>query len=229
MEPQGWDAEDRAYFVLDDDRLYRQTDAPLPPTPVKAKSRGQPKPKHAKATRSNKRRKITRTVVDTDDERDEVAVAHEPDHKPEPVDDGFGGKKWECIAITLEDYQEVLEDFRRSRHPSERHLHKVLSTKVLPVIEQKAETQARKAAKKQRELENFEKLATAKRSSRLADKHEKQKQDEEAATAERKRQADLTMARREQERQQKMEAVSAIRAESSGSYRLICYRLANPG
>ncbi|KAI9686032.1 MAG: hypothetical protein M1822_004015 [Bathelium mastoideum] len=212
MEPQGWDAEDRAYFVLDDDRLYRQTEAPLPPTPTKAKSKSKSKPKHTKATRSNKRRKISRTVIDTEDEDESIAAAEPaPEPEPEPVDDGFGGRKWECIAITLEDYQEVLEDFRRSRHPAERQLHKILSTKVLPVIEQKAEAQTRKAAKKQRELENLQKMATAKRSSRLADKQEKQKQDEEAAAAEHKRQSDLAMARKEQEKQQKMEAARESR------------------
>ncbi|KAL9094303.1 MAG: hypothetical protein Q9165_003443 [Trypethelium subeluteriae] len=211
MEPQGWDAEDRAYFVLDDDRLYRQTEAPLPPTPAKGKSKGKSKPKHTKATRSNKRRKISRRVVDTEDEDDEMVPAPEPEPEPEPEEDGFGGRRWECIAITLQDYQEFLEDFRRSRHPAERHLHKVLSTKVLPIIEQRAEAQARKAAKKQRDLENLQKMATAKRSSRLADKHEKQKQEDDAAAAERRHQADLAMARKEQERQQKMEAARESR------------------
>ena len=208
MEPQGWDAEDRAYFVLDDDRLYRQTDAPLPPTPVKAKPKGKNKPKHTKTTRSNKRRKVSHTVIDTEDEEDQATATLEAVSEPESIDDGFGGKKWECIAITLEDYQEFLDDIRRSRHPAERQLHKVLSTKVLPVIEQKAEAQARKAAKKQKELDNLQKLATAKRSSRLAGKHEKQRQEEEIAAARQKRQADLIMARKEQEKQQNMEAVS---------------------
>ena len=212
MEPQGWDGEDRAYFILDDDRLYRRTDAPLPPTPVKGKSKGKAKPKHTKATRSNKRRKISHRVIDTEDEEDESMITPQPEPEPEsaPVDDGFGGQKWECLAITLEDYQDVLEDFRRSRNPAERQLYKVLSTKVLPIIEQRAEAQARKAAKKQRDLENLQKMATAKRSSRLADKQEKHKQEEEAAAIDRKRRSDLAMARKEQEKQHKMEAVSDL-------------------
>ncbi|KAI9710919.1 MAG: hypothetical protein M1820_002354 [Bogoriella megaspora] len=213
IEPQGWDAEDRAYFVLDDDRLYRQTDAPLPAPPVKTKAKAKSKPKHSRSTRSNKRRKVSRTVVDTEDEEEEPTAApdHESEPQPDPEDDDFGGKKWECIAVTLEEYQSVLEDFRRSRDSNERRLYSVVSEMVLPVIERKAEEQARKVLRKQKELENLQKMATAKRSSRLADKHEKKQQEEEAAAAEQKRHADLAMARKEQERQQKMEAARESR------------------
>ncbi len=55
----------------------------------------------------------------------------------------------------------------------------------------------------------MEKLATAKRSSRIAGKAERQKEEAEAAEAERKRQSDLAMAKKEQERLNKLERVSA--------------------
>ena len=52
----------------------------------------------------------------------------------------------------------------------------------------------------------MQKLATAKRSSRIADKMEKQKAIQQAEEAERKHQADLDMAHREQDRQEKLDA-----------------------
>ena len=51
------------------------------------------------------------------------------------------------------------------------------------------------------------KLATAKRSSRIAGKVERQKHIEEAEEVERKRLADIKMAKLEQEKQRKLEEV----------------------
>jgi hypothetical protein len=58
-----------------------------------------------------------------------------------------------------------------------------------------------------KELENLHKLASAKRSSRLAGKAEKQKEKDALDEAERKKLADLEMAHKEQERQRKLEEV----------------------
>ncbi len=196
MEPLGWDAQDRSYFVLDDDRLYRKTEPPP------AKLQPKPSPKKSKTTKSNKRKRTS--TVKSESERDE----HEPhmDDDPQAEDDGFGGMKWECLAVTLEDYQSFMETIR-SRDPNEKAMYKRLKEEVLPVIEKKAEEQMRRAARKQRELENLEKLARAKRSSRIADKQERRREMEQSAEAERKRLTDLAMAKKEQEKQRKLEEV----------------------
>lgn len=206
MEPQGWDADDRAYFLLDDDRLYRRTDAPPPPEP---KPKAKPKAKKRTSTRSSKRRKLSTPLPESEAEEDGDVEEKNGDAKQENgvEDDGFGGMKWECIAITLEDYQNFLESIRKSRDPNEKALHKFITSDVLPIIEKRAEAQRQKALRKQRELETLQKMATAKRSSRLAGKAEQKKHEEEAAAAERKRQEELAMAHREQERQRKMEEV----------------------
>lgn len=143
-------------------------------------------------------------------------------------DDGFGGMKWECIAITLEDYNAFMEGIRRSRDPNEKTLYKRLTEDVLPIIEKRAEVQRQKVLRKQRELENLQKLATAKRSSRIADKMEKQKEIEAAAEAERKHQAELANARKVQERQRKMEDVSVNRNHCMLTGANPATRLANP-
>lgn len=118
--------------------------------------------------------------------------------------------KWECIAITLDDYQKFLETIRRSTDADEKVLRKRITDEILPVMEEQAEKQRQKALKRQREAENLQKLATAKRSSRLAGKKELEKQREEAKAAEKQELADLAMARKEQEKQRQMEEVRPI-------------------
>ncbi len=142
------------------------------------------------------------------DESGDEVEEDEASSKPPEEDNGLGGAKWELIAITLEEYNDFLESIRRSRDADEKTLSKRIRAEVLPVIEKAAEAQERRAARKQKEMENLQKLSTAKRSSRLAGKQEKQREEEEAAAAERKRKEDIAMARREVEKQQKMEQVS---------------------
>lgn len=197
MEPIGWDSDDRSLFVLDDNRLYRQTDPPPPPEPVKAKPK--PKSKKSKGSRSSKRQKVSTPEPDEAEDED-VSVEKQPEE-----DDGFGGSKWECVCVTLEDYQEYMASIRKSRDPNEKILFKRLQDDVIPVMEGLAEEQSRKQARKMRELDNMQKLAMAKRSSRISSRLEKQKEVEEAEHAERRRKAELNMAKAEQEKQKKLE------------------------
>jgi hypothetical protein len=199
MEPTGWDSQERSLFVLDDNRMYRMTDPPPPPEPTKAKPKA--KSRKSKGSRSSKRQKASTPEAEeaVDDEQ-----ATEEQQSLE-TDNGLGGKKWECICVTLEDYQEYMNSIRKSRDPNEKILYKRLQEDVMPVMEGLAEEQAKKQARKLKELENMQKLATAKRSSRISSRLEKQKEVEEAEAAERKRQEELTMAKAEQEKQKKME------------------------
>jgi len=139
------------------------------------------------------------------DEADDT-VAEVKQEEATNENDDYGGMTWECIAVTMEEYQAFLETISKSRDPNEKALRKAIMDTVMPILEKKAEAQRQKALRKQREWENMQKLATAKRSGRIAGRMEKQKQEEEAAAAEQKRLADLAMARKEQERQSKLEA-----------------------
>jgi hypothetical protein len=207
MEPTGWDSDDRVLFVLDDNRIYRRTDPPPPPEPQKAKAK--PKSKKSRGTRASKRQRVLTPEA-------EEAAAEEAVQDPEEVEeDGLGGMKWECVCVTLEDYQEYMSSIRKSRDPNEKTLYKRLEEDVLPVMQGLAEEQARKQARKMRELENMQKLAQAKRSSRISSRLEKQKEHDEVEAAERRRQEELAMAKAEQERQKKLEDVSAISILSS--------------
>ncbi|KAF2856307.1 hypothetical protein T440DRAFT_384429 [Plenodomus tracheiphilus IPT5] len=199
MEPTGWDSDERSLFVLDDNRMYRLTDPPPPPEPTKAKPKA--KARKSKGSRSSKRQKMATPEPEEAAEEEDTANSG----KPEEVDDGFGGKKWECVCVTLEDYQEYMASIRKSRDPNEKILLKRLQEDVIPVMEGLAEEQAKKQARKMRELENMQKLAMAKRSSRISSRLEKQKEIDEAEEAERRRKAELAAAKAEQERQKKLE------------------------
>jgi hypothetical protein len=200
IEPFGWDSEDRTYIVLDDNRVYRQTDAPPPPPPPAKKAMPKKNSKAYRAMQRAKRRKLSEGA-ESEHEEDE-----QEEHKEEVVeDDGLGGAKWECLAVTLDDLNRTIESFAKSRDPNEKTLRKRLSEELLPLLEKAEESRKKKQAQKERELLNMEKLAHAKRSSRIASKMEHQKQEEEARAAERKRQEELAMAKKEQEKWRKLE------------------------
>ena len=190
--------------MLDDDRLYRRTDPP-PPAPPAPKSKPKAKSKKDRAAaRASKRRKIEEYEEPADD-ADGENPAEDGETEPKEGDDGFGGRKWECIAITLVEYQSFLESIKKSRDPDEKELYRRITDEVLPVIEKAEESRLRKKQKQERELLNLQKLATAKRSSRLEAKQERERHEQEAAEAERKRKADLLAAKQDQEKQKKME------------------------
>ncbi|KAF1939553.1 hypothetical protein EJ02DRAFT_255119 [Clathrospora elynae] len=199
MEPTGWDAQERSIFVLDDNRMYRLTDPPPPPEPTKAKPKS--KSKKSKASRSSKRQKVSTPEPEEPIEDEQVPV----EQTAEEADDGLGGKKWECVCVTLEDYQEYLSSIRKSRDPNEKILYKRLQEDVVPVLESMAEEKAKKQARKMRELENMQKLAMAKRSSRISSRLEKQKEVDEVEAIERRRREELAMAKAEHNKQKKLE------------------------
>ncbi|KAL5120314.1 hypothetical protein ACEQ8H_001872 [Pleosporales sp. CAS-2024a] len=200
MEPTGWDSQDRLLFVLDDNRMYRRTDPPPPPEPQKYKAK--PKSNKSRGTRASKRQKLSTPEPEELLEDDTIM---NPEEQGEAEDDGFGGMKWECLCVTLEDYQEYMSSIRKSRDPNEKTLYKRLEEDVLPVMLNLAEEQAKKQARKMKELENMQKLAMAKRSSRISSRLEKQKEQEEIEAAEQRRQEELAMAKAEQEKQRKLE------------------------
>ena len=205
----GYDRDERLYFVLDDNRLYRRTDPPPPPPPapkLKANSK-----KGKAAARASKRRKTQNHEESTNNVDGENSTAESGVVISKEADDGFGGRKWECIAVTLDDYQDFLESIRKSRDPDEKILHQRITEDVLPVIEKAEESQLRRKQKQEREFMNMQKLATAKRSSRLEAKMERERQEQEAAEAERKRKADLLAAKQDQEKQKKMEGARESR------------------
>lgn len=223
MEPLGWDKEDRAYFVLDDNRLYRRTDEPIPPPEPKPKAKAKSKPKPTKGksrgTRASKRRRIEETSdeeVDEVKEEDAAEGAKDDEdtkmvngvhNEKEKEEEGYGftSKTWECIAVTLEEYNDFLATIFRTRDPNERQLRKTIEENVLPIIEERAERLRNQKLKELRDLEVQAQLATAKRSGRLAQKQEREKIEKEEREAEEKKRAELREAHAEEERLRRIE------------------------
>ncbi|KAK0628153.1 hypothetical protein B0T17DRAFT_631170 [Bombardia bombarda] len=198
IEPYGWDSKDRTYFVLDDNRIYRQTEAPPPPHKPKKNS------KKTRAThRSNKRRRVSTAVVSDTEDAGEEASADPPPAEPE--DDGLGGMKWECVAVTLDEVREFVSSIQKSRDSNERVLRDQIQEHLIPILEKQEESKKRKQLQREKEQLNLQKLAHAKRSSRIAGKAEQQKMDEQAREEERKRQEEKVARRKEEAQKAKLE------------------------
>lgn len=189
--------------MLDDNRLYRRTEPPPPPA-AKAKPKSNSR-KGKAAARGSKRRKTLEPGESANDADADTPAAEDGEAESKEEDSGLGGRRWECIAITLGEYQDYLASIQKSRDQDEKYLHKRITDDILPVIEKAEESQLRKKQKQERELMNIQKLATAKRSSRLEAKQEREREEREAAEAERKRKADLVAAKQDHEKQKKMD------------------------
>ncbi len=198
IEPYGWDRHDRTYFVLDDNRLYRLTEAPAPPPKPKKNTK-----KARAAQRASKRRRASSGVAsDADDASGEASDAESP---AAPEDDGLGTMRWECIAVTLNEVREFLATIQKSKDANEKTLRDQVQDHLLPILEKQEESRQRKQLQREKELLNLEKLAHAKRSSRIAGRVEQQQIEERTREEERKRREDEAARRKEEQRRVKTE------------------------
>ncbi|GAB1311216.1 Zinc finger PHD-type domain-containing protein [Madurella fahalii] len=206
IEPYGWDRQDRSYFVLDDNRLYRLTDAPAPPPKPKKNTK-----KARAALRAIKRRRVSSGAAsDEDDAGDEASEAGTP---AELEDDGLGGMKWECLAVTLDEVREFLSTIQKSKDANEKVLCSQIQEHLVPILEKQEESRKRKQLQREKELLSLEKMAHAKRSSRIASKMEHQKMEERAREEEQKR--------REEEAARRKEDLQRIKMERERDHRLM--------
>ncbi|KAK0633364.1 hypothetical protein B0T14DRAFT_65032 [Immersiella caudata] len=198
IEPYGWDQDDRTYIVLDDNRIYRLTEAPPPaPKPKKNTKKAQA------ARRSSKRRRVSAAISsDAEDAGDEESEHGAP---AETEDDGLGGMKWECVAVTLDEVQQFVASLKKSKDDNEKVLRIQITNHLVPILEKQEESRKRKQLQREKELLNMEKLAHAKRSSRLAGKAEQQRVVEQAREEESRRQEEEAARRREEAQRLKME------------------------
>ena len=210
IEPFGWDKDDRIYYVLDDNRVYRSTEVEAPsPRPKKNTKKAR-----AQARRSSKRRRVSAASVDKDagDAEDEDSVLPGDENPDGPdtavddgVDDGPGGMKWECVAVSLEDLQALLTTIPGRKDPNERILHDKIVEHLLPILEQQDERRKRREKEREKELLNLAKMATAKRSSRIAGRQEQQRHEYLVREEEQKRLHELEALRKEEQTQRKFE------------------------
>lgn len=139
---------------------------------------------------------------DADDANDEASDAGV---QAEPEDDGLGNMKWECIAVTLDEVREFLSTIQKSKDANEKTLRDQVQDHLLPILEKQEESRKRKQLQREKELLNLEKLAHAKRSSRIASKLEQQQMEERSREEERKRREDEVARKKEEQERLKME------------------------
>ncbi|KAG6290647.1 hypothetical protein E4U09_004313 [Claviceps aff. purpurea] len=203
IEPYGWDSQDRVYYVLDDNRIYRFTECPINIT------------KSNKETRELRRtgtRASPRYCAASSGEASGEGLLSERPAAPK-VGNGLGGK-WECIAITLQEVQLCIETLSRSHDENERILRNRIKKHLLPILEKQEELTRRKRIQRERELLNLSKLANAKRSSRIAGRTEKQRQEEEEREQRRRKHEAEQAERSEKQAQMKAEQERESRAFS---------------
>ncbi|TGJ84110.1 hypothetical protein E0Z10_g4649 [Xylaria hypoxylon] len=210
IEPTGWDSEDRTYYILDDNRFYRLTPAPPPSTTWKPKKNTK---KAKAAARASKRRRTSRSATQSRDTVDDDPASDVED-APEPEDDGLGGAKWECIGVSLRDIQNFLATLQKTRDDNEKILRSTIEEHLLPILERQEESRKRKALQREKELLNLEKMARAKRSSRIAGKAEQQKLEQQSREEEEKRQREEKAARKEEQGRLNLEKEYDKRARS---------------
>ncbi|PTB39749.1 hypothetical protein M441DRAFT_48880 [Trichoderma asperellum CBS 433.97] len=204
IEPYGWDREDRIYYVLDDNRVYRLSEAPPSRKPSK------PKPNRG-SRRPGKRRRVSESIDDT-------ASSFEDSIKDDPEadleDNYLGGMAWECVAVTLAEVQGLVNSMASSRDENEKVLRRQLRDHLLPILEKQEEDRIRRELRREKELQVLAKMANAKRSSRIAMKAEqRQKEEQERLETEHLREAEAIQ-RREERKQEKIQRELEMRLAS---------------
>jgi hypothetical protein len=200
---------------LDDNRIYRLTEAP--PKPVTKKTPKKTPKKNTKAYRAGVRASKRRKVSGPPDHIDTSEFQDDMEDQPEEVElesDGLGGMRWECIAVTLDQVQTFLQSLQKTRDGNEKILRDTLEEHLVPILERQEESRKRKAVQREKELLNLAKIANAKRSSRIANKIEQQKLDEKTREEDERRLAEEAAALREAKQRSKLEEERDLRLMS---------------
>lgn len=177
------------------------TEAPPPPVQWKPKKNSK---KAKAAARAAKRRRVSESTAQGTDGADDKPQPG-TENATEPADDGLGGAKWECIATNLDEVRAFLATIKKSRDENEKVLRETIEEHLLPLLEKQEESRKRKALQREKELLSLQKMANAKRSSRLANKAENQRAEAQAREEEQKRRAEEIAARKEEQKRLKME------------------------
>ncbi|KAJ4860136.1 PHD-finger domain-containing protein [Trichoderma breve] len=200
IEPYGWDSEDRTYYVLDDNRVYRLSEAPPSQKAASSKPTRQPR-------RSGKRRRISEAIDD-----DTTLVSNGPEADLE--DSHLGGMVWECVAVTLEEVQALVNSMASSRDENEKILRRQLRDHLVPILEKQEEDRNRRKLKREKELQTLAKLANAKRSSRIAMKAEQRQQEEHAKIEQEQLREAAAIQQREEQKREKVQRELEMRLVS---------------
>ncbi|KAL7807694.1 Sfi1 spindle body domain-containing protein [Trichoderma gracile] len=204
IEPYGWDSEDRTYYVLDDNRVYRLTEAPPSHKPAPSKTSRQ-------SRRTGKRRRVS----EPDDAADEtVNDALKEGHELAYEDTHLGDMIWECVAVTLPEVQALVDSMAKSRDENEKILRKQLRDHLVPILEKQEQERSRRELRREKELATLALMANAKRSSRIASKAEQREQQEKERIEQERLREEAAIQRREEQKRAKIQREMEMRLAS---------------
>lgn len=192
VDPVGWRGDFGVYYLLDDNRLYYMEDQgpdlsevnpkelPGYKEPKKEetgkKRRGEPLSSIARKRRARaaQRRKSGDEVKEEKEEEKE----EEPGKTQEYIslaealgrDTPLEKIKWECVCVTLEDWEKFVESLRLSKKEYDKLFYKYLNNHLLPVLREHEEKRVREAWARERARIKSRLVVNRKRSSRLEEK-----------------------------------------------------------
>ncbi|KAL6896279.1 Sfi1 spindle body domain-containing protein [Trichoderma longibrachiatum] len=204
IEPYGWDSEDRTYYVLDDNRVYRMTEAPPSHKPAPSKTSRQ-------SRRTGKRRRVS----EPDDAANETLDENPKDGSELHYEDThLGDMSWECVAVTLPEVQALVESMAKSRDENEKILRKQLRDHLVPILEKQEQDRIRRELRREKELATLALMANAKRSNRIASKAEQREQQEKARMEQERLREEAAIKRREEQKRVKIQREMEMRLAS---------------
>jgi hypothetical protein len=157
---------------------------------------------------------VDEAVDEAPDEVVDAPTDERHNHDLPDGDQGLGGMKWECVAITLGQVRDFLQTLNRTRDENEKTLRAQIEDHLVPILEKQEESRRRKAQQRERDLLNLARMATAKRSSRIAHRLEHQRAEEEAKEAEHKKQEEEEAAKCAEKKRLKLERERDLRLMS---------------
>ncbi|ORZ04388.1 hypothetical protein BCR41DRAFT_401061 [Lobosporangium transversale] len=156
VDPIGYDAMDRTYWLFDDNRLYREN--PLPKKNTKATEQPiVPSKAKAKVKTAVELRRGTRRSTRGQRAEEILEPEPEPEFETPPITPGV---QWEPICITKEEWEDFAKIFHRSKHSDEKALYALINNDILPKV-------LSDFREKEKEREKLEAIANRKRSSRI--------------------------------------------------------------
>lgn len=121
---------------------------------------------------------------------------------------------WECVAVTLEEVQALVNSMASSRDENEKILRRQLRDHLVPILEKQEEDRNRRKLKREKELQTLAKLANAKRSSRIAMKAEQRQQEEHAKIEQEQLREAAAIQQREEQKREKVQRELEMRLVS---------------
>lgn len=216
VEPLGFDAEGRTFWYFYGTRLYREEKPPQTDNKANKKSKKKKKQELKNKKKKGKVKKKKRTKGSSSESDDTSESSEHPssdysdddDDNEEEQDEGSDDKEdqekkdrplWTVVCSTEEEWQQLAESFKKSKHKDEKMLYETLSVDFVPEIGKMIEAKD-KALRKKLLMEMAPRRASDRIASKVQVREDEEQQEENERQREKERLAEERK-RLEEERQ----------------------------